>query len=147
MNKILIGIVIMLMVFLVACGGKQMQAKPIKAPNGAVTTQPAPTAEQPAATPVPTEESKTAAEALKELQGQLASGATQTTGPKQGATGMPPAPVGLSEQEALKARTRALMSQGSGLSQPVDADTQLGARYAKDSDLPKGYGDEGSAGD
>ncbi len=141
MNKAVVIAVIAMLVLLAACGNKQMQAKPLKTPNGAVVglpAEPTPTT-APEPEPAPT---KTAAEALKEFEEQqLTSG---TTGAKQGSTGMPPAPTGVTGLDALKARTKSLYKTGSGIGEAVDADREFGSRF---DDLPDDYGNDGSAGE
>ncbi|MEM4240150.1 MAG: hypothetical protein QXM31_02590 [Candidatus Woesearchaeota archaeon] len=111
MKKVIVLAAILMILVLTACGGNQMQAKPLSArtPTAAATSPepaPAPTPE-----PAPT---MTAAQAIKELQEQMQSApATTSTGPKTATTGLPPAPKGLTGKDALLARTHALYSTGS----------------------------------
>ncbi len=139
MKKALALAMIALLIILAGCG-KQMTAKPLK-----TTTPSAPAAEPVQESPaVAEEETKTAAEALKELESGELGTAPAATGAKTGSTGMPPAPEGVTGEEALKARTRSLYSQGTGLSQPVEADRETGSIS---DDLPPEYGNDNSAGD
>lgn len=112
MRKAVIFAVIVMLVLLTACGGNKIQAKPLSArtPTAAVPVEQAPPA-APAPQPAP---KMTAAQAIKELQEQMANTpVTTSTGPKTATTGMPPAPQGLTGKDALLARTRALYSTGS----------------------------------
>lgn len=139
MRKVLVVAAIILLVFLAACGETQ-RAKPLRqSPTAAVTASPQP--EAPAEETAPT---KTAAEAIKELQIEQLQ--TTSSGPKTATTGLPPAPAGLTGQDAMKARMKALYSQ----SQPAEGfdsdevDTDFGSRFE---DLPDDYGNDGSAGE
>ncbi len=141
MNKAGIIAVIALLVLLAACGNKQMQAQPLKTQNTAVVESPAELQPQ-QSEPQPT---KTAAEALKELeQRQIL---PVTTGAKQGSTGMPAAPAGVTGEDALRARTRSLYSQGTGVNQITGGVVAEFPDYTKKSSLPDGYGDSDSAGE
>jgi len=110
MRKAVVFAVIAMLLFLAACSGNKIQAKPLssRTPTAAAPVQPAP---QPA--PEPKHE-VTAAEAIKQLREQMQNApATTSTGPKTATTGMPPAPEGVTGKDALLARTRALYSRGS----------------------------------
>jgi hypothetical protein len=136
MRKVLVIAAIIFLVFLAACGETQ-RAKPLKqSPTAAVVAAPQP--EAPVADAAPT---KTAAEAIKELQIEQ----VQTeSGPKSATTGMPPAPAGLTGQDAMKARMKALYSQSQEVENIGDVDTDFGSRF---DDLPDDYGNDGSAGE
>ena len=141
-KAVLIAVMLVLLLFVASCGNKQMQAKPLKSrsPTGAVAGLPE-AAPEPQAEPADESSGKTAAEALKEFQaGQLASG---TTGAKTGSTGMPPAPAGLKDKEALAARTHALYDKSTPVGD-VEADRDFGTRFK---DLPDEYANSNSAGD
>jgi predicted small lipoprotein YifL len=142
MRKVMVFAAIAMLVLLAACGSKQMDAKPLKStPTAAVTaSEPEPAPESSA--PVDEDSGKTAAEALAELEQQLNS--APVAGPKQATTGLPPAPAGVTGVDALKARTRAMMSQGAPVPGDVDSDYHEGSIS---DDLPEGYDDSGSAGD
>lgn len=144
MNKVVL-IAIALLVFLAACKGGQVDATPLKTPVAAPVEAPAPAPETEAAPAAEASSGKTAAEALQELEQQMvASGAT---GPKQATTLYPPAPTGVTGKEALKARTRSLYSQGTGVSQITGGVITEFPDYSKSSSLPEGYGDDSSAGE
>jgi hypothetical protein len=132
--------VIALLVFLSACGNRQMDAKPLRAVETPVE-QPAAVPE-PAAAPADESSGQTAAEAIKELQEQMASAPAQTGA--QAKTLYPPAPAGVTGEEALKARTRSLYSQSTGVTGSVTADADFGSRFE---DLPDDYANDGSAGE
>ncbi len=135
MKKVLVLTVIAMLVLLAACGGRQMEAKPLssRAPTAAVVSEPE---------PAPAEEGsrETAAEAIVELREQMQNmpATTTTPSPKEGSTGMPPAPAGVTGKDALAARTRALFSKSTGISEAVDAVTKF-PDYSKESNLPKEY--------
>jgi hypothetical protein len=142
MRKVIVFAAIAILVLLAACGSKQMDAKPLKSttPTAAATiSEPEPEQEAPAADEGTT---KTAAEALAELEQQLNS--APVSGPKQGSTGLPPAPAGVTGTDALKARTKALYSQGASVPGDVDSDYHEGSIS---DDLPDDYNNDGSAGD
>lgn len=154
MKKIIVITVIALLILLAACGSKQMTAKPLKSPTGAVaglqkTAQKTTTQTTPQkATPV--EPQKTAAEAIKELK-QGMSTSTAAAAPKKGTDLYPPAPAGVTGKDALKARTKALLTQSKTLTLDGKVDTTFGARYHTKSgsskNLPSNYGNTNSAGD
>lgn len=136
MKKVFALAVIAMLILLVGCKN-QMTAKPLKSsPSAQAAT---PVQESPA---VAEETGKTAAEALKELESGLPQ--TEAVGAKQATSYYPPAPAGVTGDDALKARTRALYSTSKGMSQPVEADREFGSRS---DDLPQDYGNEGSAGE
>ena len=130
--------VIALLVFLSACGTKEMDAKPLKSP--ATVEQPA-AAPEPSAAPAEESSGQTAAEAIKELQEQMASSPAQTG--TQVKTLYPPAPEGVTGEAALKARTRALYSTGTPTGSVV-ADREFGTISEN---LPDDYNNDGSAGE
>jgi predicted small lipoprotein YifL len=140
MRKVLVIAVIALLVLLVACG-KTQTAKPLKLPSEPVS---APAMETPSSEPVVEDEGTgmTAAEAIKDLQVTVPKPST-TTG-KVASTGLPPAPAGVTGVDALKARTKALYSQGSPVTGAVAADTRTGSIA---DDLPSEYDNDGSAGE
>ncbi len=136
MKKILVLAVIAMLVLLSACGGNKIQAKPLssRAPTAAATTPqpPAPAAPEPTS-------GKTAAEAIKELE--IPPVVPKTSTVKQATTGLPPAPTGLTGEDALKARTKALYSTGSGVPGSLltgGAITNL-PNYHDESNLPEEY--------
>ncbi len=138
MKKVLVLTVIAMLVLLAACGGKQMQAKPLssRTPTAAVVSEPEPSA--------PAESSgETAAQAIIDLREQMQNvpATTKVTSPKEGSTGMPPAPEGVTGKDALAARTRALLSKSTGISEAVDVVTTF-PDYSQESNLPEGYGGE-----
>jgi hypothetical protein len=144
MNKWVVFTAIALLVFLVACKGKQMEAQPLRAPTGIPAEEPLPVvAPEPAAAPVEEGSGKTAAEAIKDLQAQLTTSAPATGGK----TLYPPAPAGVTGEEALRARTRALYSQGTGVNQITGGVVTDFPDYTKSSNLPGEYGNSGSAGE
>ncbi len=139
MKKVLVLTVIAMLVLLAACGGKQMQAKPLSSrmPTAAAVSEPAPSA--------PAEETsgETAAQAIIDLREQMQNvpATTKVTSPKEGSTGMPPAPTGVTGKDALAARTKALFSKSTGITEAVDVVTTF-PDYSKESNLPEGYGGE-----
>lgn len=135
MRKVIALAVILMLVLLTACGGNKIQAKPLSArtPTAAAVNQAAP-APTPAPEPAP---EVTAAEAIKELQDQIQT-TPVSTGPKTGSTGLPPAPTGVTGKDALLARTKALMSQSTGVSGVSDVITDL-PDYHDESNLPVEY--------
>lgn len=149
MEKRVIAVtVICLLLFLAACEskttGKRVAIPESSSPKstGVFTAE----TKAPAATG---ETGKTAAEALKELQA-TGSVSVPVSGAKSG-TFYPPVTSGATEKEALKERTRALMTKGSAVPSSLTKGTlgEFGARY-HDSDgdstnLPEGY--EDSSGD
>lgn len=143
MEKRMIVAVICLLLVLVACESKttgKRVAIPEKAGGGITgnvvgdTTEP-----KPAST---VETVKTAAEVLKELQST--GSITATSGAKSG-TFYPPVITDATGKDALKAKTRALMTSGT-YDPNVQADDEFGARYHdKDGDLtnlPGNYSDD-----
>jgi predicted small lipoprotein YifL len=142
MRKLIVFAAIAMLVLLAACGSKQMDAKPLKStPTAAATvSEPEPAPEVQA--DEEDKSSKTAAEALAELEQQLNS--APVAGPKQATTGLPPAPAGVTGVDALKARTRAMMRQGAPVPGDVDSDYHQGSIS---DNLPAGYGDDSSAGE
>jgi hypothetical protein len=138
MRKVIVLAVIAMLVLLAACGGNQMKAKPLSArtPTAAAVNEAAAPAPQP--TPTPAQDSGvSAADALKELQQQMKN-VTISTGPKVATTGMPPAPTGVTGKDALLARTRALMTQSTGV-KDVSGVTTSFPNYQDASNLPKEY--------
>ncbi len=136
MNKAVILTVIAMLVLLTACGGKQLEAKPLssRAPTAAVISEPEPA-------PAPEQTSiETAAQAIVRLREQMQNvqPITKTSSLKEGNTGMPPAPAGVTGKDALAARTRALFSKSTGISEAVDAITAF-PDYSKESNLPEEY--------
>ncbi|MEM2916460.1 MAG: hypothetical protein QXT19_03840 [Candidatus Woesearchaeota archaeon] len=134
MKRVLVFTAIVMLVLLAACSGKQMEAKPLssRAPTAAVVSEPAPAPEE--------SNGKTAAQAIVELREQMQNAPviTTTPSPKEGSTGMPPAPAGLTGKDALAARTRALFSKSTSISEAVDAVTKF-PDYSKESNLPEEY--------
>lgn len=138
--------VICLLLFLVACEskttGKRVAVPEASAPKstGVFTSN----TEASAPAQNTGETGKTAAEALKELQ---STGSASTTSSAKSGTFYPPAVSDATDKEALKERTRALMSKGSTVPTSLTKNTlgEFGARY-HDSDgdstnLPEGYSD------
>jgi len=76
------------------------------------------------------------------LEGPIATGAAE------GATWYPPVDTTATGEDALKARTKAAMSQGMGLEGDVDADKTFGSKYHSSSgktiNLPDEYDQEQS---
>ncbi len=137
MKKVVITIALVFL--LIACGGKTTGKRlaPQNLVSGAVT------ADAPAA-PVQVENSETAAEALQDLKSTTKStSATQSTGAKSG-TFYPPVKVSGTGKDALKEKTRALMSGSAGVPSAVDADKDFGPRYfssdGSPDNLPGDYG-------
>jgi predicted small lipoprotein YifL len=140
MKKVLVLTVIAMLVLLAACGGKQMEAKPLssRSPTAAAVSEPetaAPSAEE--------SSGETAAQAIVDLREQMQNvpATTTTSSPKEGSTGMPPAPAGVTGKDALAARTKALFSKSTGITEAVDVVTTF-PDYSKESNLPEGYGGE-----
>jgi hypothetical protein len=126
------------LLLLAACTS-QLEAQPISEPESMpIEETPAPTPE-----PAPAEPTKTAADAIKELQQTPAPAPTV----KQGSTLYPPAPGNVTGVDALKARTRSLYSQGASVGTIEGGATSEFPDYTKSSNLPQGYGNENSAGD
>ena len=148
MRRVVVLVMIVMLVILVGCGKKQMEAKPLSTPTANVvgTTEPAPEPEPtPEQTTAPAEDEssgQTAAEAIVGLQTELVQ--TAAEGRIEGNL-YPPAPEGVEGFEALKARTKALMSQSGTTDLDVEADRDFGSRFSDG--LPDGYGDDGSAGE
>ncbi len=143
MEKRLIAVtVICLLMLLIACEskttGKRVAIPEASGPKstGVFTTE----TKAPAETG---ETGKTAAEALKELK---ATGAvTAPVGGAKSGTFYPPVTTDATDKEALKAKTRALMSTGAPVTGSSGSIGQFGARY-HDSDgdsvnLPDKYSD------
>jgi hypothetical protein len=141
MRKGVIFAIAITILLLVAACSSQMKAKPLtsrttpRTPNAAVVAE-----TQPATEP---EEGLTAAEAIEDLRSGGMPLPTAGTGAKEGSTGLPPAPAGVTGKDALKARTKALYSQGTSAGN-IEADRDFGSRF---DDLPEGYGDSDSAGE
>lgn len=143
MRKVIFAmLIISVLLLLVACESKttgkrvaiperQVQAKAPAGISGAVTVQ-AQTGET----------GTSAADALKDLQ---STGTAPVTGGSKSGTFYPPVTTDSTGKDALKEKTRALMSTGAEVPTTVKADDQFGARY-HDSDgdstnLPDGYSD------
>lgn len=130
--------VILLLVFLVACESKTT-GKRVAIPE---TSAPRISGEVTAPVDTTGETGKSAAEALKELQSNPV---PVSTGAKSG-TFYPPVITDATGEDALKAKTRALMTQGT-YNPDVQADSEFGAKYHNsDGDvinLPENYADNG----
>ncbi|MEM3154763.1 MAG: hypothetical protein QW165_04335 [Candidatus Woesearchaeota archaeon] len=133
---------ICLLLLLVACEskttGKRVAIPETSAPKttGVFTTN---TKQAPEST---VETGKSAAETLKELK---ATSSIETTSSQKSGTFYPPIVTDAAEKEALKAKTRALMSKGTPVSGSTNTKGQFGAKY-HDSDgdpinLPEKYSD------
>ncbi len=83
-----------------------------------------------------------AAEALKDLQ---STGTVPLTGGSKSGTFYPPVTTDATGKDALKEKTRALMSTGIAVPTTIKADDQFGAKYHSSSgdskNLPDGYTD------
>ncbi|MBS3124893.1 hypothetical protein J4211_01405 [Candidatus Woesearchaeota archaeon] len=144
MKKVVFGLVLLALVF-VACGskttGKRVAVPPASGVTGAVT---APDSQ-------PAFEAKSAAEILGELKSQGTTAITPIrTGAKSG-TFYPPVQVSGTGKDALKEKTKALMSNGSSTPGNVDAQRDFGPKYyssgGSPTNLPSNYGNEDSAGE
>lgn len=150
MNKtVIIALVLATLIMLAGCGGKQLTAKKLKLTpeiNSAVTGLPEEPKAEPAPAPEETTEKtqKTAAEALKELQEQIAKTPLQTKTVTQANTGLPPPPEGVTGIDALKARTKSFYKQSTKAEDVENVDAEFGPKYhtksGEPTNLPKGYG-------
>lgn len=150
MNKPVIAVaVICLLLFLAACESKTTGKRVAIPESSSPKSTGVFTAETKESASATGETGKTAAEVLKELQ-TTGSVSPPVSGAKSG-TFYPPITTDATDKEALKAKTRALMTQGSEVPSSLTKGTlgEFGARY-HDSDgdstnLPPGY--EDSSGD
>jgi hypothetical protein len=148
MEKRVIAVtVICLLLFLAACEskttGKRVAIPGKSAPaitGNAIGSSPEKTQPQQSG-----ETGKTAAEALKELQ---STGTVPVTGGSKSGTFYPPVTTDATGKDALKAKTRALMSTGTAPPNATKADDHFGARYHNKSgdltNLPDKYTASGS---
>ncbi len=141
MKRVIAVVAISLLLLLAACGTKTTGKRvaipethaQVKAPSGITG----------AATVADTGETgKTAAEMLKELQ----ENPTATTEGAKSGTFYPPITTTATGEDALKEKTRALMTQGT-YDPNVEADDEFGSRYHDNSgdltNLPDKYEDSG----
>lgn len=149
MNKPVIAVTVICLLLLLAACESKTTGKRVAIPDaGAPKSTGVFTSENKAPTESG-ETGKTAAEVLKELQA-TGSVSLPVSGAKSG-TFYPPITTDATDKEALKAKTRALMTQGSAVPSSLTKGTlgEFGARF-HDSDgdstnLPEGY--EDSSGD
>ena len=145
MDKRVIAVTVICLLFLlIACESKttgRRVAIPQKSTSG-ITGNVVGSSSEKTQSSQNTETSTTAAEALKELQ---STGTVPLTGGSKSGTFYPPVTTDATGKDALKAKTRALMSTGADVPGTVKADDQFGAKYHSTSgdskNLPDGYSD------
>jgi hypothetical protein len=150
MDKRVIAVtVICLLLFLVACESKTTGKRvAIPSKSTAKVSSPAITgnvvgdSSEESQAPSTGETGTSAAEALKDLQ---STGTVPLTGGSKSGTFYPPVTTDATGKDALKEKTRALMSTGIAVPTTIKADDQFGAKYhssgGDSKNLPDGYSD------
>lgn len=148
MNKRVIAVTVICLLFLlIACESKTTGKRvAIPAKSGpAITGNVVGNSPEKAQAPSTGETGTSAADALKELQ---STGTAPVTGGSKSGTFYPPVTTDATGKDALKAKTRALMSTGIAPPNATKADDHFGARYHNKSgdltNLPDKYANAGS---
>lgn len=140
MRNFVIAVVLMGLLMLAACGNKTTGKRvAVPEPSGVTGAVTSPAAQSSA------EVSKSAAEVLSEIKAQETGTVSVAAAPgAKSGTFYPPVKVTGTGKDALKEKTKALMSGGSTPPENVDAQGQFGAKYhdadGDSKNLPGEYG-------